>query len=55
MAGVFQNIDPPPPSPPGDCIPPAFDAGGGHTGWVARGVGGQYFGRRKTKLCTLHT
>jgi hypothetical protein len=21
MSGVFQNIDPPPPSPPGECIP----------------------------------
>jgi hypothetical protein len=20
MAGVFQNIDPPPPSPPGECV-----------------------------------
>jgi hypothetical protein len=20
MAGVFRNIDPPPPSPPGDCV-----------------------------------
>ncbi len=39
MSGVFQNIDPPPPSPPGDCVPPAFGAGGGHTRWVERGVG----------------
>jgi hypothetical protein len=22
MAGVFQNIDPPSPSPPGECVPP---------------------------------
>ena len=43
MAGVFQYIDPPPPSPPGVCVPPAFGAGGGHTRWVERGVGGQYF------------
>jgi hypothetical protein len=27
MAGVFQNIDPPPPSLPGECVPPAFGAG----------------------------
>jgi hypothetical protein len=27
MSGVFQNIDPPPPSPPGECVPPAFGAG----------------------------
>jgi hypothetical protein len=26
MSRVFQNIDPPPPSPPGECVPPAFDA-----------------------------
>jgi hypothetical protein len=32
----------------------AFGAGGGHTRWVERGVGGQYFGRRETQLCTLH-
>jgi hypothetical protein len=36
MSGVFQNIDPPPPSPPGEC---AFGEGGGHTRWVERGVG----------------
>jgi hypothetical protein len=24
MSRVFQNIDPPPPSPPGECVPPAF-------------------------------
>jgi hypothetical protein len=53
MAGVFQNIDPPPPSPPGECVPPAFGAGGGHTRWVERGVVGQYFGRRQAQLCTL--
>jgi hypothetical protein len=44
MAGVFQNIDPPPPSPPGECVPPAFVAGGGqysgHTRWVEREEGG---------------
>ena len=35
MSLVFQNIDPPPPSPPGKCVPPAFVAGGGDTlaGW----------------------
>ncbi len=31
MAGVFQNIEPPPPSPHGECVHPAFGAGGGHT------------------------
>jgi hypothetical protein len=39
MSGFFQNIDPPPPSPPGECVPPAFCAGGGHTHWVERGGG----------------
>jgi hypothetical protein len=57
MYGVFQNIDPP---PPGECEPPpppppAFGAGGGHTRRVERGWGRQYFGRRQTLLCTLHT
>jgi hypothetical protein len=28
MSGIFQNIDPPPLSPPGVCLPPpAFGAG----------------------------
>jgi hypothetical protein len=27
MSGIFQNIDPTPPSPPGECVPPAFGAG----------------------------
>jgi hypothetical protein len=40
MSGVFQNIDLPPPSPPGQCVSPAFRAGGGHTRWVERGWGG---------------
>jgi hypothetical protein len=37
MSGVFRNIDPPPPSPPGECVP--FGAGGGHTRSVERGWG----------------
>jgi hypothetical protein len=51
MSCVFQNIDPPPSSPPGECVvcTPAFGAGGrthslGGEGW---GGGGQYFGRRR--------
>jgi hypothetical protein len=28
--------------------------GGGHSRWMERGWGGQYFGRRQTQLCTLH-
>ncbi len=38
------------------CTPrlaPAFVAGVGHTRRVERGVGGQYFGRCRTQLCTL--
>jgi hypothetical protein len=44
---VFQNIDPLYPSPPGECVPPAFVAGGGQTCLAERGMGGQYFGRRE--------
>jgi hypothetical protein len=40
MSRVFQNIDPPPPHRPASVYPPAFGAGGGHTRWVERGVGG---------------
>ncbi len=41
MSGVFQNIDPPPSHRPACVYPhPAFGAGGGHTRWVERGVGG---------------
>jgi hypothetical protein len=39
MSRVFQNIDPPPPFPPGECVPPAFVAGGGHTRRAESGVG----------------
>jgi hypothetical protein len=31
MSLVFQTIDPPSPSPPGECVPPAFVGGGGRT------------------------
>ena len=31
-----------------NCVP--FVVGGGHTRWVERGVGGQYFGRRQSLL-----
>ncbi len=53
MSLVFQNIDPPTPSPPGECVPPAYVGGGGHTRRAERGVGGQYFGRRETQDCPL--
>jgi len=41
MAGVFQNIDPPPPSPR-ECVPPVFGAGGGHS-LGGEGGGGSIF------------
>jgi hypothetical protein len=54
VSGVFQNIDPPTPSPPGECVPfPPLDAGGGHTRWVERGWGVNSFARRQTLLCTI--
>ncbi len=47
MSGVFQNIlTLHPPNRLSRENPPAFGAGGGHTRWVERAVGGQYFGRR---------
>jgi hypothetical protein len=50
MSRVFQNTDPPPPSPTGECVPHALvgGGGGGRTRRAERGVGGQYFGRRET-------
>jgi hypothetical protein len=46
MPCVYQNIDPPPPSPPGRGVHSTHSPGG-------EGGGGQYFGRRKTQLCTI--
>jgi hypothetical protein len=39
MSCVFQNIDPQPPSPLGECVPPPFVAGGGNTRRVEGGWG----------------
>ncbi len=39
MSRVFRNIDPPPPSPPGECVSPAIVGGGGHTRRAERGMG----------------
>jgi hypothetical protein len=39
MSGVFQNIDPPTPSRPGECDPPSFGAGVGHIRRAVRGWG----------------
>jgi hypothetical protein len=53
MAGVFQNIDPPSPSPTGECVPQAFGAGGGHTRLGERGVGGSDTALYLTYVSTL--
>jgi hypothetical protein len=53
MPGVFQNIDPLPPSPPGEFVPPRRWCGGRTHSLGGEGMGGQYFGRRQTLLCTL--
>ncbi len=36
MSGVFRNLEP---SPPGECVPLALVAGGGHIRRVERGWG----------------
>jgi hypothetical protein len=54
MSCVFQNIDPPPPSPPGECVPPAFVAGGGHTRRVVRGVGSIFWKTQDTALYSTY-
>jgi hypothetical protein len=53
MSGVFQNIDPPTPSPPGECVTPKPLVRGRTYSLGGEGVRGQYFW--KTLLCTLHT
>jgi hypothetical protein len=54
MSGVFQNIDPPPPSPPGECVPPAFDAGE-DTLTGGEGGGGSIFWKTPdTALCSSY-
>ncbi len=53
MSGVFQNIAPTP-SLPGECVPPRLLCGGRTPSLGGEGVGGHYFGRRQTQLCTLH-
>jgi hypothetical protein len=50
MSLVFQNIDPQSPSPPGECVPPGFVAGGGHTRRAERGVGSIFWKRRDKGL-----
>jgi hypothetical protein len=48
MAGVFQNIDPPSPSPPGEWV------WGEDTLARRRGGWGVNIERRQTQLCTLY-
>jgi hypothetical protein len=47
VSDVFQNIDPPPPSPPSECVLPPHQRRGVHTRRAVRGAGDQYFGRRQ--------
>jgi hypothetical protein len=42
MSRVFQNIDPPPPSPPGECVLPPQQRGV-HTRRAERGLGPSIF------------
>jgi hypothetical protein len=39
MSCVYQNIDPPPPSLPGECVPPAFGGTRGTHSLGGEGVG----------------
>ncbi len=43
MSGVFQNIDPPPPSQPSECVLSPHPRRGVHTRRAMRGVGGSIF------------
>ncbi len=54
MSGVFQNIDPPPPSPPGECVPPPLLRGEDTlaAGWRGEGGGVIFW---KTQYTTLYS
>jgi hypothetical protein len=53
MAGVFLNNDPPPPSPPGECVSPAFGAGEDTlAGW--RGGGSIFWKKTGTALYSTY-
>jgi hypothetical protein len=43
MSLVFQNIDSPPPSPPGECVPPRLCCGGRTDSPGGEGDGGSIF------------
>jgi hypothetical protein len=56
MSGVFKNIDPQPPSLPGECVPPptpAIGAGGGHTRWAEMGWGGGVNSLEDARHCSV--
>jgi hypothetical protein len=48
VSGVFQNIDPPSPSPPSECVLFLHKRWGVYTRRAARAGGSQYFGRRQS-------
>jgi hypothetical protein len=48
VSRVYQNIDPPTPFPPSECVLPPHQRRGVHNRRAVRGMGGQYFGRRET-------
>jgi hypothetical protein len=52
MSRVFQNIDPPPPSPPGEYVLCAFVVGGGHTRRVERSI---FWKTQDTALYSTYT
>jgi hypothetical protein len=55
VSGVFQNIDPPTPSPPSECVLPLHQRQGGTHSPGGEGEGGQYFARRQTLDWPLST
>jgi hypothetical protein len=57
---VYQNIDPPPPSPPGESVLTPQQRRGVHTRRAERGMGGSIFWKTReiglpsySKICTL--
>jgi hypothetical protein len=54
MYVVFQKLAPHPLTARRVCTPPPLVRGRTHSLGGGEGVGGQYFGRRQTHLCTLH-
>ncbi len=48
VSGIFQNIDPPPPSPPSECVLPRTKGGGVHSPG-GEGGGGSIFWKTPDK------